>query len=401
MPKSKITKAFVDQIPYTASGQIAYCDTAMPGFYLIVGMNTKTYAVQKDMNGKTVRYTIGRHGTFTPEQARKEARDKLHLMSLGINPNEEARRKDITIPTLEEIFCAYLSTRRNLKPRSKADYRYIIDRYLSDWKNLPIDHVTKEMIGSRHAAIAGKHGKHTANKAMRILRALFNFAQATYDICPVNPVSYLTHVKAWYREDRRRTYIKPNELKPWWKAVSALENDTYRDFLMLLLFTGLRRGEAAQLKWEDVDMQARAFTIPETKNNDPLTLPMSGFLYDLFDRRMKKYGNYAFVFPGPGKTGHLAEPKKGIYKVIEHCGIQFTCHDLRRTFITIAESLEISHYALKRLINHRVTDVTGGYIIVDVERLREPTEKIAEFILGKVNGVKIKETPKSEGDFSS
>ncbi|MBN8521499.1 MAG: integrase, partial [Alphaproteobacteria bacterium] len=58
----------------------------------------------------------------------------------------------------------------------------------------------------------------------------------------------------------------------------------------------------------------------------------------------------------------------------------------RRTFITIAESLEISAYALKRLINHRVTDVTGGYIIVDVERLRSPVQKIEAFILEKIHG---------------
>ncbi|USO04386.1 MAG: hypothetical protein H6853_03700 [Rhodospirillales bacterium] len=71
---------------------------------------------------------------------------------------------------------------------------------------------------------------------------------------------------------------------------------------------------------------------------------------------------------------------------MKQSGISFTCHDLRRTFITIAESLEISAYALKRLINHRVTDVTGGYIIVDVERLRNPVQKIEAFILEKVNG---------------
>ena len=37
----------------------------------------------------------------------------------------------------------------------------------------------------------------------------------------------------------------------------------------------------------------------------------------------------------------------------ERCGVKFTLHDLRRTFITVAESLDIPHYALKRLLNHR------------------------------------------------
>jgi hypothetical protein len=69
-------------------------------------------------------------------------------------------------------------------------------------------------------------------------------------------------------------------------------------------------------------------------------------------------------------------------------GIRVTVHDLRRTFITIADSLDISAYALKRLVNHRTDrgDVTAGYIVSGVERLREPMEGIASEILRCVHG---------------
>lgn len=51
-------------------------------------------------------------------------------------------------------------------------------------------------------------------------------------------------------------------------------------------------------------------------------------------------------------------------------------------FITIAESLDIPAYALKRLLNHKTgADVTAGYIVIDVKRLREPMQKITDFIL--------------------
>ncbi|MFZ4860279.1 MAG: hypothetical protein ACOYL3_28300, partial [Desulfuromonadaceae bacterium] len=44
-------------------------------------------------------------------------------------------------------------------------------------------------------------------------------------------------------------------------------------------------------------------------------------------------------------------------------GIKFCLHDLRRTFVTVAEGLEISYAALKRLMNHSDgNDVTGGYL---------------------------------------
>ena len=66
----------------------------------------------------------------------------------------------------------------------------------------------------------------------------------------------------------------------------------------------------------------------------------------------------------------------------EQSGVRFTLHDLRRNFITVAESLDIPHYALKRLLNHRLTgDVTAGYIVSDPERLRGPVEAVAARIL--------------------
>ncbi len=56
-------------------------------------------------------------------------------------------------------------------------------------------------------------------------------------------------------------------------------------------------------------------------------------------------------------------------------------HDLRRTFITLAEGLDIPHYALKRLVNHADTDVTAGYIVPDPNRLREPMQRITDRLL--------------------
>jgi len=77
-------------------------------------------------------------------------------------------------------------------------------------------------------------------------------------------------------------------------------------------------------------------------------------------------------------TGHLVETKTFVARIVKASGLAFSLHDMRRTFITIAESLDIPAYALKRLLNHRADgDVTGGYIVMSVERLRGPVERIA------------------------
>jgi integrase len=109
-------------------------------------------------------------------------------------------------------------------------------------------------------------------------------------------------------------------------------------------------------------------------------LPLSDFLVNLLAvRRNATASRSEFVFPGNGVTGHMVEPKKMLARVRALSGVEFTLHDLRRTFITVAESLDISAYALKRLLNHKDRhDVTAGYIVLSVERLRRPMQMIAD-----------------------
>jgi hypothetical protein len=125
---------------------------------------------------------------------------------------------------------------------------------------------------------------------MRFLRALLNFSIAQYEdssgnsILRENPVVRLTQTRAWYRVERRQTVIKPHQLARWYQTVISLKNDNnpqqsalVADYLLFLLLTGLRRQEAATLKWSDIDLPNRSFTISDTKNRQPLTLPLTIF----------------------------------------------------------------------------------------------------------------------------
>lgn len=143
----------------------------------------------------------------------------------------------------------------------------------------------------------------------------------------------------------------------------------------------MRRQEAATLRWDQVDLNAKTLTVLDTKNHESYTLPLSGYLYELLLSRCQNRIN-EYVFPGKGATGHIIEPRKQMANVTKLSGIHFTVHDLRRTFITIAEEIDISAYALKRLMNHKMSsDITAGYIVTDVERLRRPMQQITDYFL--------------------
>jgi len=109
----------------------------------------------------------------------------------------------------------------------------------------------------------------------------------------------------------------------------------------------------------------------------------------LFELLQSRYNanatNSKFVFTGNSKAGYLVEPQEQIKTIVKMSGITFTIHDLRRTFITIAESIDIPAYTLKRLLNHKSQDITNSYICIEIERLRKPMQLITNKILSLTN----------------
>jgi len=382
MPKAKLTKSYIEKLPYTEKGQKYYTDSDLKGFGVAVGTKNKSYFAQRDILGKTVRVTIGRHGVFTTEQAKGEAVQLLARMAKGENPNKAKKQQRQQMVTFEEALEQFRQGRKHLSDATHYRLDRIKTLYLPDWQLLPLHEITKEMVFKRHLKIGEKHGKMQANTIFQLTRAIYNFSMQRYDHLPSNPVSALSSARAWYKQTRRRSVIKPHQMKPWFDCVTRLDNSIIRDYLLLLMFTGMRRIEAMGLRWENIDFEERTLTVPNTKNAEPLDLPLSDYVYDLLKERKIRTGNNPFVFPGTGKTGHLVEPKNSIKKIAEQSGVEFMLHDLRRTFITIAESIDVPAYAIKGLVNHKTgNDVTAGYIIMTVDRLRDPMQKVTDKIL--------------------
>jgi len=423
----RLTKTQVDKFRAPTTGQAFLRDATLRGFALRVTANgIKSFIIEKRIQGQVKRITLGRYPDITVEQARKEAHKILGKIATGLNPIAEKEQARLVGVTLKQAFAEFLKARKSMKPYTAYNYRRMMERVFADWLPRPVIAITKKMVADRHTELGENSGPAYANGALRTLRAVLNFAQATYEdnsgrsILPENPVRRLTQTRAWYRVERRRTVIKPHQLPAWYQAVMDLKEGIFKekpllkeppsfnenwlsfvkanalpehteppyspahtvaDYLLLLLFTGLRRTEAATLKWDNVDFLDRTLTIPDPKNREPFTLPLSDFVCELLTTR-KAHAMNGYVFPGTGAYGYLIEPKRQIQHVIKASGVSFTLHDLRRTYITVAESLDISPYTIKRLVNHKMNgDVTAGYVVPGVERLRRSVQQISNYLL--------------------
>lgn len=407
--KVKLTKALADRAqPITLNGKVRqklYLDTEIKGFALCVGSQTKTFLVQRDISGKTIRFTIGRYGVFTVEQARQEARQKLAQMARGENPVEEKRKKQAQGFTLAQAWELEENTLKKAKRSQKTidRYEHTVKLYLKSWLNKPLAEISRADVRLKHNQIAedvaaGKYSKgrvrtntpglNTANDVMRVFRAIWNRARREHPELPEAPTINVD----WFKLTPPRSALTPETLRLWYQAVIKGKNTVRRDALLLMLFSGLRRTNACEVRWKDVDFENRSLYIPKPKGGSSFTLPLSDYLIERLTARKQENAEFSpdspWVFPSASKSGHLEEPR------LEVENVDWSPHDLRRTFITVAEGLDISHYALKSLVNHSQpnSDVTAGYISMDVERLRAPmqaiTDKLREICTKPLKGEK-------------
>ncbi|WP_282027622.1 tyrosine-type recombinase/integrase [Ruegeria faecimaris] len=385
MPTLRFTKRAIDALPHPETGQVLYRDEMLRGFGVRVGSKSKVYFAEGQVQNRTRRVTIGRADVLGVDTARKRALGLLSEMATGLDPNAEKKRVAQENITLGQAFDGFFATRTTIADSTRERYQRTVNLYLKDWKRTPVTSISRQMVLKRHQRIAKANGEVTANNVMRHFRSVYNVTAAAHDEFPPNPVNILTQARAWFPERRRRGAVAAHDFPVWWAAVLE-EPDYSRDFLLIALFTGMRRNEIASLRWEYLDLPGQALHIPKTKNGDPLDLPLSDYLSNLLLNRKRVVGKSPWVFPSCGRSGHLVETKKFTQRVTERSGVAFTLHDLRRTFITIAESLDIPHYALKRLLNHRLSgDVTAGYIVSDTERLRAPVTAVSTKILELVD----------------
>ena len=68
-------------------------------------------------------------------------------------------------------------------------------------------------------------------------------------------------------------------------AVSALENEVARDWLLLMMFTGLRKEAAASLRWDRVDLTQGTVTVWSKRRLEQFTLPLGDYPHALLKRR--------------------------------------------------------------------------------------------------------------------
>ena len=404
MPVVKLTQTFVDKLraPHPTGKQVIYFDTVTKGFGVQVSGTTTAidYIAQRELPRKirgaikqTRRVNLGPTNSklLRIEVARERAEEVLDQLRRGIDPKEKSGpESEAAMYTLREAKEKYFIANKKLSAGSKRAYGQI-DRYLADWLDKPMLSIVPEMVEERHQKIANEiaqggryDGEATANAAMVTLRVLWRWAAKRIAL-PACPVARLQDEDQWFPKRRRTSRVPAEKLPAFYQAVCALENRTSRDFLLLLMFTGFRKTEAARLKWSDIDLIQRIITLaaPNTKTKKMLEIPMSDFIYDLLVARRALGDKSEYVFPGRRAGKPISDTQRSFQRVKEETGVVVSAHSLRRGFLKVGASARVNIVWLKVLCNHALPpDVTAEhYLAPEVEDLREPAQQVCDKML--------------------
>jgi len=227
-----------------------------------------------------------------------------------------------------------------------------------------------------------------ANQAFIILRALINYAIQKHNRDAINPVRILKG--SWAPTKTRDGFIPDDKIGAVWHMLAEAWNTAYTSntltsikLVQFLMLTGARIGEASSARWENVNLEAGTWYIPDPKNKHPITLPLSTVAVELLTT-MQRVKDNPHVFPSSSKRGHISDPRAVMEKVSAVAGLHLSCHDLRRTFTSLgAITCGIEIYRMELLTNHVPQSITLKHYMrtSDLKYMQPEVQKIADHII--------------------
>jgi integrase len=359
-------------------------DAKTPYLRLRVSANKRTWFVRRKLRGtrRSVRAKLGNWPEMTVNVARVRSLEAARLLSDGMNPNatwaaERVRQR----LTLRMVWADY-QRRKSLRPRTVQSYDSDLRNSCADWWDRPLASLSPDMVAARHET-RKLASESRANGFVRVLRLLFRFANKHHQLRLPMPSEKVE----WAPTRRKQSHLPPERLKQWITAVLALPDDvgarhlygTARDALVVLAATGCRLREVLALEWSELELRQGVVTLPadRCKGKRMHCLPLGPRIRAVLAKRHKSRRSERYVFPGP-------DPQRPLNRISSHVlnkiSIRFTPHDLRRTALTTLEGWDVSAYALQRIANHASGDVTSGYVVANVERLRPPIERLEKHL---------------------
>jgi integrase len=363
--------------------------TNYPGVFFIEGTSPTTGKPEKIFY---IRYR--RAGKMTEEKAGRQSRDdmtaakaaKLRTRKIeGDRPTNQEQR-DIqqhsqdawTVNRLWEI---YKTHKPGLKGLVTDENRYckhigpvLGDKEPSELTPFDLDRVRLRMLKT--------HKPGTVKNVLELARRLVNFGVKKH-LCPgpsfVIEMPGVNNVKT---ED-----LTPEQLASLLEAIEQDPNVHAANFMKMVLYTGMRRGELFKLHWHDVDFDRGFIHIRNPKGGQDQSIPLNATARQLLLDHPRT--DSPFVFPGRGGRQRV-DINKQVNRIKQQAGLPHdfrALHGLRHVYASmLASSGQVDLYTLQKLLTHKSPAMTQRYAHLRDEALRRASDLAGEILSGIANG---------------
>lgn len=338
----------------------------------------KSFMVRKRIQGQDKRIILGHFPDMTIEQARKAAQKIKGEIAVGKNPLEEKQKLSKEL-TFGEAYQMYMERHVQVenKPRSQKDIISHLKKVLILWSNRKLSSITRYDVQELHNKIGKDNGKTEANRVINYLCALYNKIISWGLWEGTNPAKSIKK----FKEQKRDRFVLIDELPKLMNSLEQEPNRDARDFFLMCLYTGARKSNILSMRWEDIDFNLKEWRIPDTKNGDPVRVPLIGKALEILNNRKGLKEITPWVFPSPqSKTGHYVEPKSAWKRILERAGLSnLRIHDLRRTNGSYQAIAGSSLTVIGKSLGHKSPQSTAIYARLSNDPVRISMEKAFDF----------------------
>jgi integrase len=257
---------------------------------------------------------------------------------------------------------------RNLASATIRETRRVLERDVKPrWRDRPVREITRQDVNDLLDAKAGdrdrpRRGRKDgagvlSNRILALLSAMFSWA-ASQDLVDGNPTA---GVRRRVKEVARDRVLAEDELLRFWTGCKEV-GWPFGPMFQLLLLTAQRRDEVGAMRWGEIDLAKKIWTIPasRSKNNEAHYVHLAPLAIEIIQELPQIVGEADLVFTTTGRTpvSGFGRAKERLDALIGEMSA-WTVHDLRRTVATkMAEDLKIPPHVADKILNH----ANGGII---------------------------------------
>jgi integrase len=360
-------------------------------YFIIQPSGVKSFALRyrRKSDGKAIKHTIGSYPMFSLKDARSKANELRAEIERGADPHGDkiiARRQVTVDDSFEAVARRYITdhqfrNRRSwewtarllglmVDPEAKTEPKTcpplliirdgskdqrgqrprlsLVDRWggrrVGDITDTDVIHVLDQI--SSHAPIA-------ANRLHAVLSGLFSWARGKR-LITANPCAGLNRSD----ETSRDRVLDDKELRKVWLAAGELGHP-YAGIVKLLILTGQRRNEIADLLWREIDSEERLIHLPaaRTKNKRPHDVPMSASALAIIAGLPRLVdADRVFTIKRQPVTGFSSMKER----LDAASGVtDWTLHDIRRSVATGLQKLGVRQEVTEATLNHKGGKISG------------------------------------------